>query len=133
MTNYAHHFKDGGYLLVDHRVSPGLPEDISRACGYDPKLTGEGKVFEAATLTCSHCKCSVVKNPLRIRERARCSKCGFHYICDACAAAMLHPDYNHTPFEKVVELVLNGMGWSAPLGSPMQLILPQTISKDEGI
>jgi hypothetical protein len=111
--------KDGGYLMIDHRASPGLPEDIALQNGLDPKQVGEGKIFEAATLTCSHCKCTVVKNPLRVRERAKCSKCGWHYICDICAVAMLHPDYVHTPFEAIATGAK-----PAPLGSPMRLLLP---------
>ena len=109
--------KDGGYLMIDHRASPGLPEDVARNVGLDPKYAGEGKLFEAATLTCSHCKCAVIKNPLRTREREFCMKC-YHYICDFCAAAARHPDYVHTTFEKIRQ------GEAPPLGSPPRLILP---------
>lgn len=94
-----------GYLLVDHRASPGLPPDIARQSGYDPRHCGEGRVFEAATLTCSHCKCTVVKNPLRTRERAYCFKCN-HYLCDGCAVAARHPDYVHLPYAKRVDLTV---------------------------
>lgn len=76
-----------GYLLVDHSFSPGLPADVARASGYDPALCGEGKRFEAATQTCSHCGGSQVKNPLRTRERGHCSKCN-HFLCDPCAAVL---------------------------------------------
>jgi hypothetical protein len=123
--------KQHGYLMVDHRASPGLPEDIARNSGYDPKFAGEGKLFEADTLTCAHCKCAVIKNPFRTRERAKCSKCGYHYICDLCAAEMLWPDYSHTPYDKRVELVLNGVGYAqVPLGSPPALILPSTMNEE---
>jgi hypothetical protein len=98
--------KQEGYLMIDHRASPGLPEDVARKAGYDPRFCGEGKIFEAASLTCAHCKVSVVKNPLRDRERASCQKCGWHYICDFCAAAMALPDYDHKPFEKIAEEAL---------------------------
>ncbi len=108
--------KDGGYLMIDHRASPGLPEDIARKTGLDPKYAGEGKLFEAATLTCSHCKCAVIKNQLRVREREFCFKC-HHYICDYCAAAMREPDYVHAPWSAVIQ-------GEAPLGSPRKLILP---------
>lgn len=107
-----------GYLLVDHSASPGLPEDVARASGYDPKLAGEGKRFEAATLTCAHCKVGVVKNLFRTRERESCAKCGHHYICDYCSIASRAPDYSHMPFEKRVDLTL-----STQLGSPSKLIL----------
>ena len=108
--------KDGGYLMIDHRASPGLPEEVARRTGLNPKDVGEGKLYEAATLTCSHCKCTVVKNPLRTREREFCLKC-YHYICDLCAAAMRQPDYVHATFEAVVQ-------GDAPLGSPPRLLLP---------
>ena len=48
--------KEMGVLMVDHRASPGLPEDVARWAGYDPKQVGEGRVYEVATLHCSHCQ-----------------------------------------------------------------------------
>ena len=97
-----------GYLMVDHRASPGLPDDVALAAGYDPTLCREGKVYEAASLTCAHCKVVVIKNPGRTRERANCPKCGHHYICDICAIRMDLPDYSHLPYDKLVDLTLNG-------------------------
>lgn len=94
-----------GYLKVDHSASPGLPADVARRAGYDPALAGEGKVYETATMSCRHCRVSVVKNPLRTRERARCAKCNWGYVCDPCAAAMASPDYDHTPFEALIDRV----------------------------
>lgn len=112
--------KQQGYLMIDHRASPGLPEDVAIKCGYDPKLSGEGKLFEADTLTCKHCKTTQLKNILRTRERASCYKCGYRYICDFCAADMLRPDYSHTPFEALVEATAKAM----IIGSPPKLIMP---------
>lgn len=97
-----------GYLMIDHRASPGLPEEVAIAAGYDPKLTGEGKLFEAASLTCAHCKVVVVKNPLRTRERGMCPKCGHHYICDICDYRTTQPDYSHLPYDKIVDLTVDG-------------------------
>lgn len=123
-----------GYLMVDHRASPGLPEDVARAVGYDPKLCVEGKIFEADTLTCSHCKGVVVKNPLRTRERHSCLKCGNHFICDGCAFRATLPDYSHTPFDKALEDHLAAVAHQRTLfipsdhqpqqGSPARLIMP---------
>lgn len=110
--------KEHGYLMIDHRASPGLPEDIARKSGLDPRLCSEGKLFEASTLTCAHCRSVVVKNPYRERTRSSCPKCNFHYICDACALAAMHPDYVHLPFPKLAEMVL-----AAPLGSPTELLM----------
>jgi hypothetical protein len=111
--------KQMGYLMVDHRASPGLTEEAARQVGYDPALCREGKLFETDTMTCAHCKCAVVKNPLRQRERPHCSKCN-HYVCDLCAAQMSHPDYSHTPFEKLVDASLSGTLKLQP--SPLGLI-----------
>jgi hypothetical protein len=86
-----------GYLLIDHSASPGLPAAIA-----NPRLFGEGRRFEAPTLTCSHCKTVVIVNPERTRERGYCRKCD-HYVCDACAAAQVC-----RPFAQVVDDVKNG-------------------------
>ncbi len=104
-----------GYLMIDHRGSPGLPEDLARGSGLDPAFCQEGKLFETASLTCSHCKTVVVKNPLRTRERHYCPKCD-HYICDICAFKASQPDYSHFPFEKFADLTIAGK--SLPLWLP---------------
>ncbi len=99
-----------GYLLVDHSASPGLPEDMARASGYDPLLAKEGKRFEAATLACAHCKTVVIKSPLRQRPRHYCQKCSGKYICDGCAFMASQADYIHLPFDKIVDMTLSGKG-----------------------
>ena len=110
-----------GELFIDHRASPGLTEEVARISGYDPNMVKEGKVYEVATLTCSHCKNSVVKNPFRTRPRENCSKCGNHYICDFCYADMQRSDYVHTSFEKhrdaAFELAAKGV-----LGTPHEIL-----------
>lgn len=113
--------KQMGYLMVDHRASPGLSEDEARQAGYDPALCKEGKLFEADTLTCSHCKSAVVKNPLRTRARNTCAKCSGHYICDGCAYLATLPDYTHTPFDKVID---DHLDKTAHLGTPASLLFP---------
>jgi hypothetical protein len=71
-----------GYLLVDHRFSPGIAPELAAAVGM-PANAGTG-LFEAPTYTCSHCQRVVVLNPNRLRPREYCAKCN-HYICDGCA------------------------------------------------
>lgn len=115
--------KDGGYLMIDHRASPGLPEGVARKLGLDPRYAGEGKLLEAGTLTCAHCKCAVVKNPLRNRERASCPQCNFHYICDFCAIKMRSPDYQHEPFSRIVDKLFSDKP-QPQLGSPAKLLMP---------
>lgn len=108
-----------GYVMIDHRASPGLPADVARAQGLDPGLVGEGKLFECASLTCKHCKCSVVKNPLRTRARPHCYECD-HYICDLCHFETTLPGYVHAPYEKKVDDAMR----QAALGSPRKLLTP---------
>ncbi len=108
--------KQMGYLMVDHRASPGLTEQQALIAGYDPKLSGEGKVYEADTMTCAHCKNVVVKNPRRTRDRPHCYQCD-HYICDFCAVKAQTSDV-HMPFSKYLDLTLT----QAALGSPPDLL-----------
>jgi hypothetical protein len=54
-----------GYLLVDHRNSPGVPEK-----GID-----KNTVHEFKTLTCGHCQTIVILNPDRVRDRPWCFSC----------------------------------------------------------
>lgn len=80
MTKSTHE----GYLMIDHRESPGISQELEAAAGLPP---GAGRgVFESATYTCNHCNFVVVINPLRTRARGYCVKCD-HYVCDACEAA----------------------------------------------
>jgi len=70
-----------GYLLIDHRNSPGVSDAAVWHCDLPPGA-GQG-LFEAATYTCSHCLYVVVIEPKRTRDRAHCMGC-HHDICDAC-------------------------------------------------
>lgn len=113
--------KQMGYLLVDHRASPGLPEDIARQAGYDPKLCREGKLYEADTIFCKCCRSHVIKNPFRTRERSRCWICDC-YRCDVCDFKASQPDYVHRSLDEVIE-----QNFKAELtgqGSPPKLLLP---------
>lgn len=112
-----------GYIMVDHRASPGLPDDIARQAGFDPQLCGEGKLFESAILSCSHCRTAFVKNLDRTRERGYCAKCD-HYVCDLCHAEMQLPTYTHLPFDKFVDLSMRFAEQGVILGSPRELLNP---------
>lgn len=76
-----------GYLLIDNSAGPGITESDLAKLPHKETLVAvpEGKKFEAATLTCKHCHVTMLRNPLRVRERSFCRKCT-HYICDRCAA-----------------------------------------------
>jgi hypothetical protein len=78
-----------GYLMVDHRYSPGIPADLEAYWIAQGKIhPGEtvhaGATYETAIQTCSHCQRVIIMNPLRERERHVCHGC-YHYICDGCA------------------------------------------------
>lgn len=99
--------KNEGYVMVDHRASPGLPEKVAQRLGYHPSQVKEGAMFEAATFGCPHCGGTVVKNPARVRERAFCFKCSTN-ICDVCAAVSREPGYVHHTVKEIADLVHSG-------------------------
>ena len=111
-----------GYLLIDHRASPGLPEHIAVASGFDPRDLAGGRMFEAATLTCKHCKTTVIKNPWRGRERHTCARCGYGFICDECALEARMPGYDHTPFEAKIDRAFSDR--TSAYGSARILLVP---------
>ena len=108
--------KNEGEIFIDHRASPGIPPNLARRMGYEPSQVGEGKLFEAATMTCQHCHAVVIKNPGRDRERALCMMCAGAYICDLCDAERRKPDYVHMPSKKIAELVGSGEATVVTLG-----------------
>ncbi len=76
-----------GYLLIDHKDSPGVPQaliDQARRAGKEVLPSPSGSFTESATYTCAHCNTIVILNPQRTRERHYCTQCD-HYICDVCA------------------------------------------------
>lgn len=86
-----------GYLLIDHRSSPGIRNDPT--CPENIPICGEGQMFEAPTITCSHCQTIVIVNMDRTRPRNYCSKCD-HYVCD-------NPGCNVecTPFRAILDTI----------------------------
>jgi hypothetical protein len=94
-----------GWLLLDHRASPGIPADIARKIGLPPEAVAGGKLFESATLSCKHCGGAWSKNPYRIRRREYCRPCD-HYICDDCGREAAQPGYVHQCKEQKLDAVL---------------------------
>ena len=90
-----------GYLMLDHRASPGLTPEEAVSLGYDISASGE-KLYEAKTNHCSHCATVVIMNPNRTRERAYCQACS-KYICDNCGIAMRLPDYVHKTYKQQID------------------------------
>ena len=95
--------KQQGYMMIDHRASPGMPEDVLRQAGISMPVVGEGKLFEADVLVCAHCGQNSLRNPDRTRERGSCQKCSGLYICDLCEWASRQPGYIHKPFVKFID------------------------------
>jgi hypothetical protein len=89
----------GGYLMIDHRQSPGISEEEAALTGAMP--VGRGMLFQADTRRCGHCPRQIVLNPLRTRERGWCSK-GDHYICDECNAVYAATGVCR-PWQKVID------------------------------
>jgi len=93
-----------GMILIDHRESPGVPDELMLAAGY-PVGAGR-KVFESATFTCADCERVVVMNPDRSRPRGFCRKCN-HYLCDECEAIRFASGGVCRNFKQRVDEMLN--------------------------
>jgi hypothetical protein len=76
-----------GEVYIDHRNSPGLPPEIAAMMGVPAAMVAKGQTCELAFYVCSHCDCSIIKNPERVRPRDRCQKCD-QLICEECAALL---------------------------------------------
>jgi hypothetical protein len=104
-----------GYLLIDHRASPGVPQELLRSLGIDAPGISEGQIYETRSLHCTHCGGCVVVNMDRTRERGHCPSCD-HYICDLCAA-QYRLDSRCIVYEEralgVLRKTLVGPSWSA--------------------
>ena|SRR5215213_4374308 len=109
----GHGLSKPGHLTIDHRSSPGLPEELANKVGQP----AGSKLFEADTLTCRHCATVQIKNPLRTRERGFCPQCNA-YICDNCEAARHQPDYVHKSWEQLVDEIQSATGTPIPILTP---------------
>ncbi len=105
-----------GYVVIDHRASPGLSLELAQKLGMPAGST----FYEAATLHCHHCGGHVRLNPDRVRARTTCAKCGNGYICDGCAEAAAQPAYIHRSAKEIIDMVRSGR-WTivgGPAGAP---------------
>lgn len=96
-----------GYLMLDHRASPGIPAAVARASGLPAGQVREGGMLEMKTKACRHCGGVFMLNPERTRPRHNCTKCSA-YICDNCAAVASQPQYVHRSFDEIADMVRSG-------------------------
>jgi hypothetical protein len=89
-----------GYLIIDHRNSPGIEDALAVPHGL-PLGAGQG-LFEAATYTCKHCQRVDVVD--RNRERVYCRGCD-HFICVPCGIERARTGECRT-FEQVIDRIL---------------------------
>ena len=98
-----------GYMMIDNRNSPGVPDEVLVKQGLPPGA-GQG-LYESATYTCSHCQSVIVMEPKRTRPRAYCGKCD-QRICDACEFIRTQTLECHTMnrvIDNVLELASRGL------------------------
>lgn len=102
-----------GYLLIDHRDSPGVPDEIMVAQGL-PAGSGK-KVFECATYTCNHCERVVVayRESGSGNEPGYCPKCD-HYVCKTCEAARVASGGACYPFKAMIQDMLEFIDGGKP-------------------
>lgn len=105
-----------GYLLIDHRDSPGITPEEAHAAGRGAFAVPGGKRHESGTITCTHCCAIVVLNPMRKRPRNYCPKCDA-YICDGCAATAER--LGCRPLDKMFDYIQDQNGRLFDLGIPV--------------
>jgi hypothetical protein len=75
---------DEGYVLIDHRNSPGISQEFIVANNLDAPAVGAGQMFESAIAVCHACGGDIILNPNRTRAREWCMEHDA-YLCDRCA------------------------------------------------
>lgn len=101
-----------GYLLIDHRFSPGVPDEVMVKSGLPIGSGRKDKVFEAATYTCADCQAIVVIEPKRTRARGYCPKCN-HQLCDRCENVRVLSGGECKNFQNMVDRYLNALAAGA--------------------
>lgn len=91
-----------GWLMLDHRESPGLSEAEIRRKGMGLKEGAGRGLHETNVLHCAHCTKGMVVHPLFMIDLPFCALCDAH-ICDQCKTAQVVSG-RHLPFSKVADL-----------------------------
>jgi hypothetical protein len=90
-----------GYMLIDHRNSPGLPDDLPPIPGLQSVRAPKGVIVEMAIVVCRHCQVEIIKDPQRTRPRGYCPGCD-HYICDRCEGVRIMAGGGCQTIEKLI-------------------------------
>jgi hypothetical protein len=98
-----------GEIEINHRYSPGVPEEILIALGIPKEAGKKDSVFRCATFTCADCQTIVYVNPKRNRPRGYCPKCD-HYLCDECEAIRFQSGGVCRNFKNMMDQVLDALG-----------------------
>lgn len=111
-----------GYFLLDHRDSPGVPDEVAIKTGLPP---GAGRgLFEAPTYTCSHCQTVCIVKLPRETEVPYCPKCD-HHICNTCGKLRALNGGACKTFKQVCDEILAQASKQAEASSdPPRILLP---------
>ena len=102
-----------GYVLIDHRNSPGITREFVEANKLDAPAVGAGQVFECATSTCHVCGGDIILNPLRTRIRHFCYAHDA-YRCDNCETAV-RARGECVPLRKIIDDAFNRLMQGQPV------------------
>lgn len=97
-----------GYLLIDHRNSPGITQEFVARNGIDGPAVAAGVTYESAILTCHGCQGDIIINPNRSRDRAWCMSHDA-YLCDNCDARRAAAGGECVPLRQKLEQLWNAL------------------------
>lgn len=95
-----------GYLLIDHRNSPGITPEYLMVNHIGGPAVGAGVTYESAVCGCHGCQGDIILNPNRTRERPWCMKHDA-YLCDNCDARRAAAGGECKPLTQMMEELWN--------------------------
>lgn len=119
-----------GYLMIDHRESPGITPEQAAAAGHGTIPVCSGTLFQAATINCHCCTRLVVVNPDRTRARGYCPTHDA-YSCDLCEAERVRTGVC-VPFKKVIDDFMDAVGKGQSTQPVVDAFLNRTKGPDHG-
>ena len=100
MTSKRDH---AGWLMLDHRDSPGFSEAEMRKANPRLKPTAGKGLYETNVVHCRHCQKGLIVHPLLMADLPYCHLCDA-YICESCKVTMAASG-QHMPFDKLADLI----------------------------